>query len=134
MRVLVGMVTVLVGLVTVLVGLVTVLVAMVTVLLGMVTVLRVGVPLLVLMLMPARCLQGELLSPCRCCGSVRCTHHPCLIKWISERGSWACELCYYKYQVIAISTKNPLQVSPEQERAASGRAGDAWRSSNIETI
>ncbi|XP_053296363.1 membrane associated ring-CH-type finger 4b [Pleuronectes platessa] len=53
--------------------------------------------------------QGELLSPCRCCGSVRCTHQPCLIKWISERGSWACELCYYKYQVIAISTKNPLQ-------------------------
>ncbi|XP_076018129.1 E3 ubiquitin-protein ligase MARCHF4-like [Genypterus blacodes] len=53
--------------------------------------------------------HGELLSPCRCCGSVRCTHQPCLIKWISERGSWACELCYYKYQVIAISTKNPLQ-------------------------
>ncbi|ROL50027.1 E3 ubiquitin-protein ligase MARCH4 [Anabarilius grahami] len=54
-------------------------------------------------------LQGELLSPCRCSGSVRCTHEPCLIKWISERGSWSCELCYYKYQVIAISTKNPLQ-------------------------
>ncbi|XP_061092717.1 E3 ubiquitin-protein ligase MARCHF4-like [Conger conger] len=53
--------------------------------------------------------QGELLSPCRCSGSVRCTHHPCLIKWISERGSWTCELCNYKYQVIAISTKNPLQ-------------------------
>ncbi|CAB1346837.1 unnamed protein product, partial [Coregonus sp. 'balchen'] len=32
---------------------------------------------------------GELLSPCRCSGSVRCTHQPCLIKWISERGSWA---------------------------------------------
>ncbi|XP_029461005.1 E3 ubiquitin-protein ligase MARCH4 [Rhinatrema bivittatum] len=54
--------------------------------------------------------QGELLSPCRCDGSVRCTHQPCLIKWISERGSWSCELCYYKYHVIAISTKNPLQV------------------------
>ncbi|KAJ8352340.1 hypothetical protein SKAU_G00238160 [Synaphobranchus kaupii] len=53
--------------------------------------------------------MGELLSPCRCSGSVRCTHHPCLIKWISERGSWTCELCNYKYQVIAISTKNPLQ-------------------------
>ncbi|XP_061734867.1 membrane associated ring-CH-type finger 4b [Nerophis ophidion] len=53
--------------------------------------------------------HGELLSPCRCSGSVRCTHQPCLIKWISERGSWACEICYYKYQVIAISTKNPLQ-------------------------
>ncbi len=56
-------------------------------------------------------LQGEMLSPCRCSGSVRCTHEPCLIKWISERGSWSCELCYYKYQVIAISTKNPLQVT-----------------------
>ncbi|XP_078737689.1 uncharacterized protein LOC144951349 isoform X1 [Lampetra fluviatilis] len=53
--------------------------------------------------------QGELLSPCRCNGSVRCTHQPCLVKWISERGSWSCELCYYKYQVIPISTKNPLQ-------------------------
>ncbi|XP_056147407.1 E3 ubiquitin-protein ligase MARCHF4-like [Lampris incognitus] len=53
--------------------------------------------------------QGELLSPCRCSGSVRCTHEPCLIKWISERGSWSCELCYYKYHVIGISTKNPLQ-------------------------
>uniref|UniRef100_A0A4W3HML7 RING-type E3 ubiquitin transferase n=1 Tax=Callorhinchus milii TaxID=7868 RepID=A0A4W3HML7_CALMI len=54
-------------------------------------------------------LQGELLSPCRCSGSVRCTHQPCLIRWISERGSWSCELCYFKYQVLAISTKNPLQ-------------------------
>uniref|UniRef100_A0A673ZSX9 RING-type E3 ubiquitin transferase n=1 Tax=Salmo trutta TaxID=8032 RepID=A0A673ZSX9_SALTR len=53
--------------------------------------------------------QGELLSPCRCSGSVRCTHEPCLIKWISERGSWSCELCYYKYHVVAISTNNPLQ-------------------------
>ena len=55
--------------------------------------------------------QGELLSPCRCDGSVRCTHQPCLIRWISERGSWSCELCYFKYQVLAISTKNPLQVT-----------------------
>ncbi|XP_018408071.1 PREDICTED: E3 ubiquitin-protein ligase MARCH4 [Nanorana parkeri] len=54
--------------------------------------------------------QGELLSPCRCDGSVKCSHQPCLIKWVSERGSWSCELCYYKYHVIAISTKNPLQV------------------------
>ncbi|XP_044525364.1 E3 ubiquitin-protein ligase MARCHF4 [Gracilinanus agilis] len=54
-------------------------------------------------------LKGELLSPCRCDGSVKCTHQPCLIKWISERGCWSCELCYYKYHVIAISTKNPLQ-------------------------
>lgn len=59
-------------------------------------------------------LQGELLSPCRCDGSVRCTHQPCLIRWISERGSWSCELCYFKYQVLAISTKNPLQVTARE--------------------
>nr|XP_015815175.2 E3 ubiquitin-protein ligase MARCHF9 isoform X1 [Nothobranchius furzeri] len=53
--------------------------------------------------------KGELLSPCRCDGSVRCSHQSCLIRWISERGSWSCELCYFKYQVLAISTKNPLQ-------------------------
>lgn len=83
--------------------------------------------------------QGELLSPCRCSGSVRCTHQPCLIKWISERGSWACELCYYKYQVIAISTKNPLQVrratrsptkagkTPSPERVKRGRCAVGLR-------
>ncbi|XP_075880616.1 E3 ubiquitin-protein ligase MARCHF9-like [Nelusetta ayraudi] len=53
--------------------------------------------------------KGEMLSPCRCAGSVRCTHQSCLIRWISERGSWSCEICYFKYQVLAISTKNPLQ-------------------------
>ncbi|CAL9704168.1 unnamed protein product [Knipowitschia caucasica] len=53
--------------------------------------------------------KGELLSPCRCAGSVRCTHQSCLIRWISERGSWSCELCLFKYHVLAISTKNPLQ-------------------------
>uniref|UniRef100_A0A8C6SBX7 RING-type E3 ubiquitin transferase n=1 Tax=Neogobius melanostomus TaxID=47308 RepID=A0A8C6SBX7_9GOBI len=58
---------------------------------------------------PVCVLQGELLSPCRCDGSVRCTHQSCLIRWISERGSWSCELCLFKYHVLAISTKNPLQ-------------------------
>ncbi|XP_054473610.1 E3 ubiquitin-protein ligase MARCHF9-like [Anoplopoma fimbria] len=53
--------------------------------------------------------KGELLSPCRCAGSVRCSHQACLIRWISERGSWSCEICYFKYQVLAISTNDPLQ-------------------------
>ncbi len=66
---------------------------------------------------PSPRLQGELLSPCRCNGSVRCTHQPCLIRWISERGSWSCELCYFKYQVLAISTKNPLQVKRQPQTA-----------------
>ncbi|OCT74394.1 E3 ubiquitin-protein ligase MARCHF11-like [Xenopus laevis] len=53
--------------------------------------------------------QGELLNPCRCDGSVRHTHQLCLLKWISERGSWTCELCCYRYQVIAIRMKKPCQ-------------------------
>ncbi|XP_036067779.1 E3 ubiquitin-protein ligase MARCHF9 isoform X1 [Oryzias melastigma] len=57
-------------------------------------------------------IQGEMLSPCRCDGSVRWSHHTCLIRWISERGSWSCELCHFKYQVLAINTRNPLQWQP----------------------
>ncbi|XP_075442044.1 E3 ubiquitin-protein ligase MARCHF11 isoform X2 [Ascaphus truei] len=53
--------------------------------------------------------QGELLNPCRCNGSVRHTHQLCLLKWISERGSWTCELCCYRYHVIAIKMKRPCQ-------------------------
>nr|XP_020636966.1 E3 ubiquitin-protein ligase MARCH11 [Pogona vitticeps] len=53
--------------------------------------------------------SGELLNPCRCDGSVRYTHQLCLLKWISERGSWTCELCCYRYHVIAIKMKRPCQ-------------------------
>ncbi|XP_051006964.1 E3 ubiquitin-protein ligase MARCHF11 isoform X2 [Acomys russatus] len=55
--------------------------------------------------------QGELLNPCRCDGSVRYTHQLCLLKWISERGSWTCELCCYRYHVTAIKMKQPCQAS-----------------------
>uniref|UniRef100_A0A8C6VV70 RING-type E3 ubiquitin transferase n=2 Tax=Nothobranchius TaxID=28779 RepID=A0A8C6VV70_NOTFU len=53
--------------------------------------------------------QGDLLNPCRCDGSVRYTHQQCLLKWISERGCWTCELCCYRFQVIAINMKRPWQ-------------------------
>ncbi|XP_039610819.1 E3 ubiquitin-protein ligase MARCHF11 [Polypterus senegalus] len=56
--------------------------------------------------------QGELLYPCRCDGSVRYTHKQCLLKWISERGSWSCELCCYRYQVKTIKMKRPCQWQP----------------------
>ncbi|KAG9355881.1 hypothetical protein JZ751_000725 [Albula glossodonta] len=55
------------------------------------------------------CPQGDLLNPCRCDGSVRYTHQQCLLKWISERGSWTCELCCYRFHVIAIKMKRPWQ-------------------------
>lgn len=54
--------------------------------------------------------QGDLLNPCRCDGSVRHTHQHCLLKWISERGSWTCELCCYRFQVVPITMKRPWQV------------------------
>ncbi|XP_068422962.1 E3 ubiquitin-protein ligase MARCHF11 [Clinocottus analis] len=53
--------------------------------------------------------QGDLLNPCRCDGSVRYTHQHCLLKWISERGCWTCELCCYRFHVIAIDMKTPWQ-------------------------
>ncbi|XP_072365634.1 E3 ubiquitin-protein ligase MARCHF11-like isoform X3 [Scyliorhinus torazame] len=56
--------------------------------------------------------MGELLSPCRCDGSVRYSHQPCLLKWISERGSWSCEICCYRYHVVAIRMKKPCQWEP----------------------
>ncbi|KAM3866114.1 E3 ubiquitin-protein ligase MARCHF11 [Diretmus argenteus] len=53
--------------------------------------------------------QGDLLNPCRCDGSVRYTHQHCLLKWISERGCWTCELCCYRFHIIAINMKRPWQ-------------------------
>lgn len=50
------------------------------------------------------------MNPCRCDGSVRHTHQHCLLKWISERGCWTCELCCYRFQVVAINMKRPWQV------------------------
>lgn len=56
-------------------------------------------------------LQGELLSPCRCAGSVRHAHQHCLLKWISEKGSWSCELCNYRFNILPIHIKPPQQVN-----------------------
>nr|XP_057911510.1 E3 ubiquitin-protein ligase MARCHF9-like isoform X2 [Doryrhamphus excisus] len=53
--------------------------------------------------------KGELVSPCRCDGTVRYTHETCLIRWISEKGSWTCELCNFEYRAYSLCTKNPLQ-------------------------
>ncbi|KAG7273319.1 hypothetical protein CRUP_014429 [Coryphaenoides rupestris] len=55
--------------------------------------------------------RGDLLNPCRCDGSVRYTHQHCLLKWISERGCWSCELCCYRFNILAINMKRPWQVS-----------------------
>ncbi|KAM8838835.1 E3 ubiquitin-protein ligase MARCHF11 isoform 1-T1 [Synchiropus picturatus] len=53
--------------------------------------------------------QGEMFNPCRCDGTVRYTHHHCLLKWISERGCWTCELCCYRFHVVPVNMKRPWQ-------------------------
>ncbi|XP_077386983.1 E3 ubiquitin-protein ligase MARCHF9-like [Festucalex cinctus] len=53
--------------------------------------------------------KGELLSPCRCDGSVRYSHHSCLVRWIGETGSLSCEICHCKYQAFSVGTKNLWQ-------------------------
>jgi len=45
---------------------------------------------------------NPLLSPCRCLGSIRFVHNPCLMKWLevsSKKNSEppGCELCQYQY-------------------------------------
>ncbi|KAG7218486.1 hypothetical protein INR49_009363 [Caranx melampygus] len=57
--------------------------------------------------LPSLSESGTRSPQCRIC--FQGPEKSCLIRWISERGSWSCELCYFKYQVLAISTKNPLQ-------------------------
>merc|ERR1719431_1609015 len=46
--------------------------------------------------------NNPLLSPCRCLGSIRYVHSPCLKKWLevsSKKNSDppGCELCQYQY-------------------------------------
>lgn len=36
---------------------------------------------------------------CRCSGSIKYVHIPCLEKWLSVRGNDSCELCGTRFQV-----------------------------------
>ena len=39
-----------------------------------------------------------LSSPCRCSGSIEHVHEACLLQWLGQRSSTACELCGYQFQ------------------------------------
>ncbi|XP_043243397.1 uncharacterized protein LOC122392518 isoform X3 [Amphibalanus amphitrite] len=47
------------------------------------------------------CHEGEsreqLISPCRCAGSVGLVHVSCIEKWLSAANKDSCEICMYKY-------------------------------------
>ncbi|XP_055611794.1 E3 ubiquitin-protein ligase MARCHF2 isoform X2 [Uranotaenia lowii] len=40
----------------------------------------------------------NLISPCRCKGSLRYVHRDCLEQWLSRSGLSYCELCLHRYQ------------------------------------
>merc|ERR1719147_232918 len=46
--------------------------------------------------------NNPLISPCRCLGSIKYVHNPCLKKWLevsckNESAPPGCELCQYQY-------------------------------------
>ncbi|XP_031349805.1 E3 ubiquitin-protein ligase MARCH3-like isoform X2 [Photinus pyralis] len=43
---------------------------------------------------------GDLLSPCRCRGSIALAHMDCLEKWLKESSNSHCELCKYHYTIV----------------------------------
>ncbi|XP_025829978.1 E3 ubiquitin-protein ligase MARCH8-like [Agrilus planipennis] len=43
---------------------------------------------------------AELLSPCKCKGSIALAHLECLEHWLRESGNSHCELCQHHFQII----------------------------------
>lgn len=61
------------------------------------------------------CGEGEeLFHPCKCSGSIRFIHEPCLMKWLALSDKTHCELCGHEYsfdeEYVKISTKHCLFV------------------------
>ncbi|XP_063241160.1 E3 ubiquitin-protein ligase MARCHF11-like [Bacillus rossius redtenbacheri] len=50
--------------------------------------------------------EEELLSPCRCVGTLAFVHRSCLEKWLSIAGRDYCELCGHKYRVLRVRCYN----------------------------
>jgi len=79
------------------------------------------------------CLEstGDLLSPCRCSGSIQLIHESCLLQWIQEKDAAtppACELCKELYTLeydrplerdyISFPYRNYLLINPSWNIAA----------------
>ena len=41
--------------------------------------------------------REQLISPCRCAGSVGLVHVSCIEKWLSAANKDSCEICMYRY-------------------------------------
>ena len=50
----------------------------------------------------------QLISPCRCSGSLKYVHKKCLLTWIQTRGSTQCGVCLTHYTCNVIIRRIPL--------------------------
>ena len=53
----------------------------------------------------------QLITPCRCIGTVKYAHQTCILSWISKSGSEICELCKYKFKTRKKKVKYFWKVS-----------------------
>jgi E3 ubiquitin-protein ligase MARCH3 len=44
--------------------------------------------------------SGDLLTPCRCKGTIALAHLNCLEIWLNESNRNECELCKYHFRIV----------------------------------
>ena len=57
--------------------------------------------------------EEDLISPCKCTGTVRHAHQSCILNWVSKSGNQHCELCKFKFRTRKESVKCFWKVSFE---------------------
>ena len=55
--------------------------------------------------------EGELITPCKCTGTVKHAHQSCILNWVSKSGNQNCELCKFKFRTRKESVKCFWKVS-----------------------
>ncbi len=63
---------------------------------------------------------AEPVPLCRFCPTCSSAVSP---KWISEKGSWSCELCNYRFNILPIHIKPPQQVNTHIQGFMKYRSG-----------
>lgn len=49
----------------------------------------------------------DLLTPCKCKGTLKFIHKSCFIHWLNKSKSLICELCHTRYRNLMIRSKQP---------------------------
>nr|CAH7746245.1 unnamed protein product [Callosobruchus chinensis] len=67
--------------------------------------------------------EDDLLTPCRCRGTVALVHLKCLERWLRESSHSTCELCNHHYKII----REPKYSIPWSILVYLRHPGDHWR-------